>query len=47
MLHTIDQGYDRNQDLDDMIGLNDLSEASVLENLRQRYVRDKIYVSLI
>lgn len=32
------------QDLDDMIKIDDLNEASVLFNLKKRYSQDKIYV---
>jgi myosin heavy subunit len=32
------------QDIDDLIKIDDLNEASVLHNLKKRYSQDKIYV---
>jgi myosin heavy subunit len=33
-------------DFDDMVMIDDLSEVSIMENLKKRYARKQIYVSL-
>ena len=46
LLQVCNDSSNSEQDFDDMIMMNEMNEGSFLQNLRQRYTFDKIYVSL-